>query len=142
MDYETGVICCLALAAGRLAYSLLTRFDTYHSNLGQMGLRQSWVTGAIKKGGSALWEIPLYLLIVAATAALSWGGLVLEVVYVVHAYWKDAGVPAEVRTIRWRLRNTKMDQETARACFLRTAEILIGRRALEVALDEAERDAA
>lgn len=113
-DYETGVLIELCLHALIAAWALAQRASLLHANLRKIGYRQSFVTGAWKRGGSAWWELPVGFVLAIAISLLSWLGLAADVLFLAHAFTKNIGTPQPVRELRWRLRNVELSpQEVA-----------------------------
>src|SRR5712691_2086055 len=110
MSYETGVAVSVLWSVGGFLISLFTRLSTFHENMTRAGWRKSWVAGHYKEAhsGSAIWELPVWLILNVAPAALSWLGLGIGVCFVLYAVAKDAGAPSAVRDLRWRIRNTEL----------------------------------
>ncbi|WP_309895334.1 hypothetical protein [Archangium sp.] len=128
-DYETGVLAALLVSAARQVYALSMRASRLHTNIGKIGLRQSYVTGRWKRGGSLLWEVPLSLAFSAVFILLSWVGFALEVTAAAYEVWKRSGAPQAVKEIQWKLRNFPFSPRQVAELQVAMMEAVLGKTA-------------
>ncbi len=129
MSYETGVAVAVLWSVGGLVINLFTRLSTLHENMTRAGWRRSWITGQYKEAhsGSAIWELPVWLIIAVVSAALSWVGVGIGLCMLLYSLAKDAGAPRAVRDLRWRLKNAVLPLAELMELDKQSAEAMLGR---------------
>lgn len=127
LTYENGVALSVAWALLKFLYGLGLRLSIFDGNMKQIGMRRSWVTGQFKAGGHFLWEIPVLMLLAGVIAALSWAGLLYEVLGFRYLAWKSEDRPEAIKLAAWRLRNAALSASDVLDTQMAIAEVMAGR---------------
>jgi len=124
LDYETGVCASLAMSGAWHVDGLCRRASVIHANLAKIGVRQSFVSGQFKRGGSLLWEIPVALVLSGLFGLLSWLAVATHVLLWGRAVWGRRRMPPRIAEAGRRLREGPLTEREAAERFVAFAEAL------------------
>lgn len=118
--YESGVVAALLLWCAAQVRLLIALNSQLERNLRKVRMRHSWTTLTAKPSEPGEWpagfaakmlKFTLLSVVGLVGTLFSWLSVATYIGSVIYVKSKDAGAPAEVRELRWRMRNQDMTRE-------------------------------